>query len=244
VNEPESERTPAAGPVENGAAVLGSAEIGARVSAVLNAAEEAAAQIQAEAREEAARLVREAEERGRARVEELTGEPERLVAEAQADAARAREAAAADALRTRTDAADAARKIEEDGQRRKAELHDELRQIEEERQRVLNRMQRTLNGLRGATTQLEGAVETYSRTSAEEEAARPRRRFFGLGRGSVSGFTAATGGTRGDESVYDTLQQTVERAGDRRVAADGAVNGNAPADEETEGPAGRGRRKT
>jgi cell division septum initiation protein DivIVA len=202
-----------------------SAEVGARVSAVLAAAEDAAEQIRTEAREEAERLVAEAEARGRARVEELTGEPERLRAEAEADAARMRSEAGAEAenLRaeakreaeaTRQAALDAARGIEADGDRRKNELWDELRAIEDDRQRALIRLQRTLSSLRGAATELEGAVETISVSIADDRAAQPRRRFgLPLRPPPPASFSREERGS--DDGVYETLQETVEHVGGR-----------------------------
>jgi hypothetical protein len=145
------------------------AELGQRVAGVLDAAEQAAEEICADARAEAERIVREAEERGRARVEELTGVPERLRAEAdeyaaqtrtvaEADAEHERVAALEDARATRARAEEEARAleaqatanvraIEEGGRARKAEITREIEALVRERREAVERLRDTLKSL-------------------------------------------------------------------------------------------------
>ena len=179
-----------------------SAEVGARVSAVLTAAEEAAAQIRREAQEEAERIVREAEERGRARVEELTGEPERLLAEAEADSRRRREETDRAIEEARALAQDEARRFDEDARRAQEELLSEVRAIEDERKKALSRLQRALGSLRTTSNQLEEICTAMSPNGEEPE----RRGLRALlpSRGDPNG-----------HSVYESLQQ--------RLAAKDAV---------------------
>ena len=149
-----------------------SAEVGARVSAVLTAAEEAAAEIRRAADEDAARIVREAEERAQARVEEITGEPERLLAEAQADSQRRRAETDEAIEQARALAQDEARRFEEAAHEAQEELLAELRSIEEERKKALGRLQRALSSLRSTSSQLEEICTSLSPAAQEE----PERR--------------------------------------------------------------------
>lgn len=190
MTEAENERRePAAEPLPSA-----SAEVGARVSAVLTAAEEAAATMRREAEADAARIVQEAEERGRARVEELTGEPERLRAEAEADAARMRQEAADDAAAERQRIADERAQFERETQERRDAALDELAAIESERHKALTKLQRGLTALRGTSSQLEDLIAALTPNGD----AQPRRRGLGsiLGRGEHE-----------SHAVYEALQQ-------------------------------------
>jgi hypothetical protein len=76
-DQPRVETTPAAN---------GSTEVGAGVSAILAAAEQAAEEIRADARKRAAELIHEAEEAVAARIQDLTRQGEKLREEAEAEA--------------------------------------------------------------------------------------------------------------------------------------------------------------
>lgn len=150
-----------------------SAAIGSRVAAVLAAAEEAAANILADARAEAERLVRQAEERGQARYQQLTGEPERLVAEAQAKSERLL-AETAQAVETqRREAEDAATALERETRKRQAELAAQTSAIYEEREQALGQVEQTLTALRDVSSQLEAVLG-----AAPPVAEPPRRSVF------------------------------------------------------------------
>ena len=175
--EPRGAAPTSAEPGEGAAA---SAAVGARVTALLAAAEEAAEQIRSAARAERDALLREPEDRAQARVEELTGEPERLRAEAEQDAAATRVEARADADRIveeaderaratvgaaqreaaalRDSAQGAAQEIERQGLQRQRELRDELKIMEEGRQRALNSLQGSVNELRRVVSDVEGII--------------------------------------------------------------------------------------
>jgi hypothetical protein len=183
-----------------------SAEVGARVSAVLTAAEEAAATMRREAEADAERIVREAEERGRARLEELTGEPERLRAAAEADAARIRQEAEDAAVAERQRIEDERRQFERELQQRRDAALDELAAIEDERQKAVAKLQRGLGSLRGTSSQLEELIGALS-PSGE---AQPRRRGFG---------SLLARGEHESHAVYEALQQRVA-AREAEVVAD------------------------
>ncbi len=148
-------------------------ETGSRVAAVLNAAEEAAETIRAEARRHADEVLREAKNGAGARVEELTREAERVRAEADDYARDIRAAVDSYGTQARRDAEEEARKIvsdaedharatreaaqdmanqiEEDARRRHESLVREAKSLEERRQRVLD-------GLRDLAAQLQDAL--------------------------------------------------------------------------------------
>jgi hypothetical protein len=155
------------------------AETGSRVAAVLNAAEEAAETIRAEARRHADEVLREAKSDAAVRVEELTREAERVRAEADDYARDIRVAVDSYGTQARRDAEEEARKIvsdaedharatreaaqdmanqiEEGARRRHESLVREAKSLEERRQRVLD-------GLRDLAAQLQDAlVEPTSR---------------------------------------------------------------------------------
>ena len=73
------------------------AEVGAGVTAILEAAEQAAEKIRADARKEAAALIHEAEEAVAARLQALTRDADRVREEAETEATRVREEAESDA---------------------------------------------------------------------------------------------------------------------------------------------------
>lgn len=159
------------------------AETGTRVAAVLNAAEDAAETIRAEARRQADELVRQAKADAVARAEELTRDAERLRAEAddyardiraavdsygtqarreaEEDARKVLAEAEAQARATREAAQAMATRTEEDTRRRHESLLRESKSLEERRQRVLD-------GLRDLAAQLQDAlVEPTSRDANE-----------------------------------------------------------------------------
>jgi hypothetical protein len=159
------------------------ASTGSRVAGVLNAAEEAAETIRAEARRHADEILRQATADAQARVEELTREAERVRAEAD-DYARdirvavdsygtqaRREAeeevrqlladAENHARATREAAQEMANQIEDGARRRHESLIREAKSLEERKQRVLD-------GLRDLAAQLQDAlVEPASRDMDE-----------------------------------------------------------------------------
>ena len=155
------------------------ASTGTRVAQVLNAAEEAAEAIRAEARRHADEILRQAKADAAARVEELSREAERVRAEADDYARDIRVAVDSYGTQARRDAEQEARnlladaeeharatreaaqqmasQIEDGARRRHESLVHEARSLEERRQRVLD-------GLRDLAAQLQDAlVEPASR---------------------------------------------------------------------------------
>ena len=160
---------------------------GTRVAAVLNAAEEAAETIRAEARRDADEILRQAKVDASARVEELTREAQRVRVEADDYARDIRAAVDSYGTQARREAEEEARKIlagseeqarasreaaqdmanqiEADASRRHESLVREARSLEERRQRVLD-------GLRDLAAQLQDAlVEPTSRETDASHAA-------------------------------------------------------------------------
>jgi F0F1-type ATP synthase membrane subunit b/b' len=154
-------------------------DTGTRVAGVLNAAEEAAETIRAEARRHADETLRQAKTDASARVDELTREAERVRAEADEYARDIRSAVDSYGTQARREAEEQARKlladaedearaireaaqemanqIEEGARRRHESLVGEAKSLEERRQRVLD-------GLRDLAAQLQDAlVEPTSR---------------------------------------------------------------------------------
>jgi len=149
-------------------------ETGSRVAAVLNAAEEAAETIRAEARRHADEALRQAKAEAAVRVEELTREAQRMRAEAD-DYARdirvavdsygtqARREAEQEARNVLSDAENQARatreaaqemanQIEEGARRQHESLVREAKSLEERRQRVLDSLRDLAAQLRGEET--------------------------------------------------------------------------------------------
>ncbi len=151
----------------------GSAGVGARVTSILEAAEQAAEQIRADALREAAETMKRAEVDAEARIEELTREAERLRLEADdyardirqavdsygtqarreaEEEARALMQSAEDHSRSIREAADgAAEQLRADAHRRHETLQREAKALEERRQRVLD-------GLRDLAAQIQDAL--------------------------------------------------------------------------------------
>jgi archaellum component FlaC len=165
------------------------ASTGNQVAAVLNAAEEAAETIRAEARRHADEILRQAKVDAEARVEELSREAERVRAEAddyardirvavdsygtqarreaEEEARKLLEDAENHARATREAAQDMAGQIEGEARRRHESLIREAKSLEERRQRVLD-------GLRDLAAQLQDAlVEPTSRDVDESLADAP-----------------------------------------------------------------------
>ena len=120
------------------------AELGERVASVLQAAEEAADEIEAEALRKADALRRRTETEARAEVEN-----ER--AKAAAEAGRLRTAAVADAEAIRDAAQTAAGRIAQEGQRRLGELREDARALE-------GRFESAVDDLHDLIAQLEAVV--------------------------------------------------------------------------------------
>jgi hypothetical protein len=150
-----------------------SAEVGARVTGILEAAEQAAEQIGSDALREASETMRRAEADAQARIEELTREAERVRLEADdyardirqavdsygtqarreaEEEARALMQSAEDHSRSIRESADAmAEQIQAEAHRRHESLLREAKALEERRQRVLD-------GLRDLVAQLQDAL--------------------------------------------------------------------------------------
>jgi vacuolar-type H+-ATPase subunit E/Vma4 len=160
------------------------ADVGARVTGILEAAEQAAEQIRADALREAHETMRRAEADARTRIEELTRDAERVRSEAD-DYARdirqavdsygtqARREADEDARKLLTEAEEQARAVREaaqamaeqiqaDAHRRHETLLREAKSLEERRQRVLD-------GLRDLAAQLQDALVEPGRAAGDEE---------------------------------------------------------------------------
>jgi hypothetical protein len=150
-----------------------SAEVGARVTGILEAAEQAAEQIRSDALREGSETMRRAEADAQARIEELTREAERVRLEADdyardirqavdsygtqarreaEEEARALMQSAEDHSRSIRESADAmAEQIQAEAHRRHESLLREAKALEERRQRVLD-------GLRDLVAQLQDAL--------------------------------------------------------------------------------------
>jgi hypothetical protein len=150
-----------------------SAGVGARVTGILEAAEQAAEQIRSDALREASETMRRAEADAQARIEELTREAERVRLEADdyardirqavdsygtqarreaEEEARALMQSAEDHSRSIRESADAmAEQIQAEAHRRHESLLREAKALEERRQRVLD-------GLRDLVAQLQDAL--------------------------------------------------------------------------------------
>jgi hypothetical protein len=151
----------------------GSAGVGARVTSILEAAEQAAEQIRSDALREAAETMKRAEADADARIQELTREAERVRAEADdyardirqavdsygtqarreaEEEARALMQSAEDQSRSIRESAEAmAEQIQGEAHRRHEHLQSDARALEERRQRVLE-------GLRDLAAQLQDAL--------------------------------------------------------------------------------------
>jgi hypothetical protein len=162
----------------------GSADVGARVAGILEAAEQAAEQIRADALRQAQETMRQAEGNAEVRIEELSSESERLRAEADDYARDIRQAVDSYATQTRREADEEARRlvseaeeqaratreaaqamsdqIQTDTSRRHETLQQETRALEERRQRVME-------GLRDLAAQLQDALVEPSRAAVDED---------------------------------------------------------------------------
>src|SRR5215207_2255742 len=160
------------------------AQLGDRVAHVLNAAEEAADQIRADARREGVRIIKEAEATAATRVDELTREAEQLREDADDYARDIRSAVDSYATQQRRDAEEEARRVlseaetqaratreasqemseqmQQDARRRHEMLQRESKALEERRQRVVE-------GLRDLSAQLQDALVEPVRQGRDEE---------------------------------------------------------------------------
>ena len=119
-------------------------EVGRRVAAVLNAAEQTAEEIRTEARTEAAQIRGQAESDAAARLEEASQRKAEAEEEARATIAEADTEARA----TRQAAEKLAQEIEEAARQRQEELRAETRSLEEEKERSLADLRRIADQLR------------------------------------------------------------------------------------------------
>jgi F0F1-type ATP synthase membrane subunit b/b' len=158
-------------------------DLGDRVTGVLEAAEEVAEQIRADARGDAAGIRREAEEAGAAHLREVSGQLDRLRNEAQqyaedvkqtgesyatqqrreaeAEAARLLSQAEAEARAVRETAEEMAKRIEHAAHERRERIDNETRGVEA-------RLQRTVAGMRDVTRQLEDLLGQWAEPRDEE----------------------------------------------------------------------------
>ena len=128
------------------------AEVGQRVTGVLNAAEEAAAQIRAEAESDAARTRQEAEREA----DQWRMEANRRRQEAEQEALRKLAEAEAEGKRIREEAEATARETEAATRRRQEELREETRVLEEHRQRALYELRDIAAGLQDVLLEAPG----------------------------------------------------------------------------------------
>jgi hypothetical protein len=173
-SRPEDEK-----PVTNG-----SADVGARVAGILEAAEQAAEQVRADALREANETMRRAEANAEVRIGELSREAERVRTEADDYARDIRQAVDSYGTQARREAEEEARKlvneaeeqarasreaaqamaeqIQSDARGRHETLQREAKALEERRQRVLD-------GLRDLAAQLQDALVEPSRAAVDED---------------------------------------------------------------------------
>lgn len=204
-------------------------DVGSRVAAVLNAAEEAAEQIRTDARRTAEDIRREAEAEARRyaneRRRDADVEGNRVIGEANAHARSIREAAHT-----------GAREIEEDAHRRREQFRVEVQSLEK-------RVERALDGLRDVTAHLQQVVldaapKTHFDAGPEEEPPpaalelepapereRPERPWHRIRRGgrrkedeAEPSPTTEDTAELASEGVYESLRDSVEKVGDRWVA--------------------------
>jgi hypothetical protein len=162
----------------------GSAEVGGRVAGILEAAEQAAEQIRADALRQAHETMRRAEADAEVRIDELTREAGRVRSDADDYAHDIRHAVDSYGTQARREAEEEARKlvndaeeqaratreaaqamaeqIQADARRRHETLQREAKALEERRQRVLD-------GLRDLAAQLQDALVEPSRAIADED---------------------------------------------------------------------------
>jgi DNA anti-recombination protein RmuC len=141
----DSEQHPDAGPA---AEPSGYGAVGDRVAGILRAAEEAAEQIQAEARAEAENLRRRAHEEAEARIEELSLSASRTRDEAEDEARALVTEAERHAASIVTEAQQAAQDLEEQAHARHAQIREETRSLEERRRTAVE-------ALRGLSVELQ-----------------------------------------------------------------------------------------
>jgi hypothetical protein len=160
------------------------ADVGSRVTGILEAAEQAAEQIRSDSLRQAHETMRRAEADAQVRIEELTREAARVRTEADDYARDIRQAVDSYGTQARREAEEEARElvteaeeqaratreaaqamaeqIQEGARRRHESLQREARALEERRQRVLD-------GLRDLAAQLQDALVEPSRAAREEE---------------------------------------------------------------------------
>lgn len=169
---------------EDDTSAKASADVGARVAGILEAAEQAAEQIRADALRQAHETLRKAEANAEMRIEELTRESERVRTEAD-DYARdirqavdsygtqARREAEEEARRLVDDAEEQARASRETAQAMSDQIHTDARgrheALEREAKALEERRQRVLDGLRDLVAQLQDALVEPSRAVADED---------------------------------------------------------------------------
>jgi arylsulfatase A-like enzyme len=169
----------------------GYTEFGDRVAAVLQAAEEAAEQIQSDAQTAAEQMTRQAEQVSKSLLEEAKSEAQRVRVEADTEAKNTREAVESYATNHRREAEEKAAKAlsEADAQARAAReaaeamaqrIEEGARTLEEEvreqERMIRGRMQRYLAALRDVSSQIEDVLgETDRAEPALVEALDPER---------------------------------------------------------------------
>jgi hypothetical protein len=176
---------------EASAASRGYTEFGDRVAAVLQAAEEAAAQIRSDAETASEQMTRQAEQVSKSLLEEAKSEAQRVRVEADREAKNTREAVESYATNHRRDAEEKAAKAlaDADAQARASReaaeamaqrIEEGARTLEEEvreqERMIRGRMQRYLAALRDVSSQIEEVLgETERAEPALVEALDPKR---------------------------------------------------------------------
>jgi cell division septum initiation protein DivIVA len=140
-------------------------DVGDRIAAILNAAEEAAERIRTTARDEAADILRHAHETGASRVEELTREPERLRDDAARAAQRTRDDADAYSDATREEADAYSHRTHQEADAYSAETRSDAERLARE---TVASAQRESDELRHAAQQAVREIEEAGRRRQQE----------------------------------------------------------------------------
>jgi hypothetical protein len=156
----------------------GYGDVGARVTSILGAAEQAAEQIRSDALREAADIMRRAEADAEVKIDELTREAERIRAEADDYARDIRQAVDSYGTTARREADEEARKLVNDAEEQaravreaaqamaeqiQANAHHRHETLQREAKALEERRQRVLDGLRDLAAQLQDALVEPSR---------------------------------------------------------------------------------
>jgi hypothetical protein len=162
----------------------GSADVAARVGGILEAAEQAAEQIRADALRQAHDTMRRAEADAELRIEELSREAERVRTEADEYARDIRQAVDSYGTQARREAEEEARRLVSEAEKQaratreaaqamseqiQADSHGRAETLQRELKALEERRQRVLGGLRDLAAQLQDALVEPSRAAADED---------------------------------------------------------------------------